>query len=102
MIDRYSGSGCDASYCDVMSIYMHLKKNVLFCFTWLFCLVFINYFVIYIYILIIRYEVSNYDYLQFVESTFYRTDSEVYGWSFVFDAAGKVERNVCRWVRARR
>lgn len=34
-----------------------------------------------------QYEVSNEDYGIFVNSTGYRTDSEVYGWSFVFDAA---------------
>jgi hypothetical protein len=32
--------------------------------------------------------VSNEEYLRFFESTGYLSDSEVYGWSFVFDAAG--------------
>jgi formylglycine-generating enzyme len=34
-----------------------------------------------------RYEVSNNWYQQFVEETQYKTDSEIYGWSFVFDKA---------------
>ena len=35
-----------------------------------------------------RYEVSNEEYLEFATSTSYKSDSEVYGWSFVFDKAG--------------
>lgn len=37
--------------------------------------------------LIDRFEVSNAAYKEFVESTGYRTESEVFGWSFVFDQA---------------
>ena len=40
---------------------------------------------------LIRYEVSNEEYLRFFESTGYQSDSEVYGWSFVFDAAGAIK-----------
>jgi sulfatase modifying factor 1 len=34
-----------------------------------------------------RYEVSNAQYKAFVQSTKYQTESEVFGWSFVFDQA---------------
>ena len=34
-----------------------------------------------------RYEVSNAQYKTFVQSTKYQTESEVFGWSFVFDQA---------------
>jgi hypothetical protein len=34
--------------------------------------------------------VSNEEYLRFFESTGYLSDSEVYGWSFVFDSAGAI------------
>jgi len=37
------------------------------------------------------YEVSNNDYDEFVKATNYRTESEVYGWSFVFDNAVPVD-----------
>lgn len=39
----------------------------------------------------VRYEVSNEEYLAFFENTGYRSDSEVYGWSFVFDTAGAMK-----------
>ena len=35
-----------------------------------------------------RYEISNEKYLKFADSTGYVSDSEKYGWSFVFDKAG--------------
>ena len=34
-----------------------------------------------------KYEVSNDDYLKFVNNTNYKTESEVFGWSFVFESA---------------
>ena len=34
-----------------------------------------------------RYQVTNRDYAEFVAATNYRTDSEIYGWSFVIDKA---------------
>jgi sulfatase modifying factor 1 len=34
-----------------------------------------------------KYEVSNDDYLKFVSSTNYKTESEMFGWSFVFESA---------------
>jgi formylglycine-generating enzyme len=34
-----------------------------------------------------KYEVSNEEYMQFVDATGYQTDSEKYGWSFVFHAS---------------
>lgn len=43
-----------------------------------------------------RYEVSNEEYLKFTDSTMYLTDSEVYGWSFVFDSAGEKAKAYCR------
>ena len=37
--------------------------------------------------LIDKYEVSNDEYRKFVDSTGYRTESEYFGWSFVFESA---------------
>ena len=37
--------------------------------------------------LIDKYEVSNDEYRKFVDSTGYRTESEFFGWSFVFESA---------------
>ena len=34
-----------------------------------------------------KYEVTNDDYLKFVSSTNYKTESEIFGWSFVFESA---------------
>jgi len=34
-----------------------------------------------------RYEVTNNDYFKFVTSTNYKTESELFGWSFVFESA---------------
>ena len=43
-----------------------------------------------------RFEVSNTEYRAFAESTGYRTESEVFGWSFVFDhaIAPKLKKNI--------
>lgn len=43
-----------------------------------------------------RFEVSNAEYRAFAESTGYRTESEVFGWSFVFDQAiaPKLKKNI--------
>ena len=47
-----------------------------------------------------RFEVSNADYRAFVESTGYRTESELFGWSFVFDKAiaPKIKKKITQAV----
>ena len=47
-----------------------------------------------------KYEVSNTDYRRFVTQTNYRTESELFGWSFVFESAinPKLKENITQAV----
>jgi formylglycine-generating enzyme required for sulfatase activity len=44
------------------------------------------------------HQVSNEEYREFVQSTGYRTESEAFGWSFVFDSAVPPQLKV-QWPR---